>query len=367
MTDRLAELTGGLSYGDDMAESRDIENDGGSVQESVDSAAQEAIDLWTTETEALGQDIGKIEKATFEVKQLFRRTLEADEGDASDRDRAEKVCENTVKLSQAIRSRLRALGEKNREFKAQYGGRTGELRLRVTQHQALAKRFMATMEEWENVNDSYHEESKKVLEGKLRVLKPELGDEEISRAVRDGDETILTQISTGDLNRAHAAIEDLRNRTRDIKRLEESIVSLHQLFVDMQIMVETQGELLNNVEFEIGETRNQTQNAHAELIQARAHQKSAAKKKCCIFFLIFCIILAVAIGLILKFVPGILTAAKDKISEVIPLPGANSTEPSPQPTPVSSNSPNNSVVVRNRAALHPVSLTQLLEQHNLLT
>ncbi len=364
MTDRLAELTGGLSYGDDLPES----GDAAVATASNDTAAQEAIDLWTAETEELGRDIGGIEKATFDVKQLFRQSLNAEDGDTTDRDRAEEVCESTVNLSQTIRTRLRALGDQNRQFKADYPGRTGELRLRVTQHQALARRFMTAMEDWEGANDAHREESKRALEAKFRVLRPDATEEEISRAVRDGDESFLTQVTAGDVSRAQAAVEDLRSRTRDIKRLEESIVALHQLFVDMQIMVEAQGELLNNVEYEIGETRNQAQNAHAELVQARAHQKSARKKKCCIFFLVICIVLVVTIGLIIRFAPEWVRAAKDKISTVIPIPGGNSTEPPPPPPlPPSNGTQNGGNTTMRDVALRPVNLTQLLEQYRLLS
>jgi t-SNARE complex subunit (syntaxin) len=34
-------------------------------------------------------------------------------------------------------------------------------------------------------------------------------------------------------------------------RLEQSIVELHQLFVDMSVLVETQGEMLDQIEYSV--------------------------------------------------------------------------------------------------------------------
>lgn len=44
-----------------------------------------------------------------------------------------------------------------------------------------------------------------------------------------------------------------QERHRDITRLETSIAELHQLFLDMSVLVESQGELLDQIEYTVGQ------------------------------------------------------------------------------------------------------------------
>lgn len=341
--------------------------------DSNDAELREEEEKFQQETEQIERAIGTIEKATFEVRALYEQSLAASDDDNSDREKAEEICDTTAEQSQALRKRLRALGEENRAFKANFAGRVGALKLRVTQHQALARRFMGAMQEWEDTNDSHRNATKVALENKMRELRPDASEEDVQRAVRDADETFLMQAQ--ERGRANAAIEDLRSRTKDIKRLEESIVALHQLFVDMQIMVEAQGELLNEVEYEIGETKGQTEHAHAELVQARAHQKSARKKMCCIVMLVTVIVLVVVIGLIVKYAPSWITAAQNKVAETIKLPigDSNTTAPAPVPAPAAPAAPaappaaaNSTVATRSSNGVNVMDLVQMLKDNHLL-
>lgn len=334
--------------------------------DSKDAELQEEEEKFQQETEQIERAIGTIEKATFEVKALYQQSLDSPDNDTSDREKAEEICDNTAEQSQGLRKRLRALGEENRAFKANFPGRVGALKLRVTQHQALARRFMGAMQEWEDTNDSHRNATKVALENKMRELRPDASEEDVQKAVRDADETFLMQ--SQERGRANAAIEDLRSRTKDIKRLEESIVALHQLFVDMQIMVEAQGELLNEVEYEIGETKGQTENAHAELVQARAHQKSARKKMCCIVMLVTIIVLVVVIGLIVKYAPQWIQAAQDKVEETIGFPIGNSTTVPPAAAPPAAAPPaaNSTVAGRKAQNLNVTQLVQMLKDNNLI-
>lgn len=47
---------------------------------------------------------------------------------------------------------------------------------------------------------------------------------------------------------AKAVLSEVQSRHDDIKKIEKTILELHQLFVDMQMMVEEQGETLKEIE-----------------------------------------------------------------------------------------------------------------------
>lgn len=47
---------------------------------------------------------------------------------------------------------------------------------------------------------------------------------------------------------ARAVLSEVQSRHDDIKKIEKTILELHQLFVDMQMMVEQQQEVFNQIE-----------------------------------------------------------------------------------------------------------------------
>jgi hypothetical protein len=62
-------------------------------------------------------------------------------------------------------------------------------------------------------------------------------------------------------------------------------------------------ELLNNIEYNVEETKGATIAAHQELEIARNHQKSANKKKAVIAVIIVVILSAIIIPILIKYIP----------------------------------------------------------------
>lgn len=60
----------------------------------------------------------------------------------------------------------------------------------------------------------------------------------------------------------------------DIKHIEKTIIELHQLFMDMQMMVEQQGETINQVEQHADTTAVELQQGNTYLTKAIATAKS---------------------------------------------------------------------------------------------
>ena len=97
---------------------------------------------------------------------------------------------------------------------------------------------------------------------------------------------------------ARNALADIQERHQDIKRLEASISELHQLFLDMSVLVETQGELLDQIEYTVGQSVNYTGKAVEELRTANKYQKKTRRKMCCIICVILVVLAVVLIPII---------------------------------------------------------------------
>jgi syntaxin 1B/2/3 len=49
-------------------------------------------------------------------------------------------------------------------------------------------------------------------------------------------------------------LAEIQERNRAVKNLEASLLELHQIFLDMAVLVEAQGEMLDNIEQQVGYT-----------------------------------------------------------------------------------------------------------------
>ena len=70
---------------------------------------------------------------------------------------------------------------------------------------------------------------------------------------------------------------DIQSRHEDIVKLEESLKELRQLFLDMQALVEQQGEVLNEIENAVDSAVDHTTKGLDEMRKAVKYQKQARK------------------------------------------------------------------------------------------
>jgi len=81
-----------------------------------------------------------------------------------------------------------------------------------------------------------------------------------------------------------------------------SIAELHQLFLDMSVLVEAQGELLDQVEYAVAQSVDYTGRAVDELRSAAYYQAQARKKCCCVVVTLLIVVGVVVLTLYFRYV-----------------------------------------------------------------
>lgn len=61
--------------------------------------------------------------------------------------------------------------------------------------------------------------------------------------------------------------------------LEQSVAELHQMFLDFALLTEQQGELLDQIEFQVKQAGDYVEEANVDVHQAIEYQKSIRKKQ----------------------------------------------------------------------------------------
>jgi t-SNARE complex subunit (syntaxin) len=80
--------------------------------------------------------------------------------------------------------------------------------------------------------------------------------------------------------------------------VEKSVMEMHQMFVDLALIVESQGELLDCIEYQVKQTIEFVDEGNENLVQAIQIQKNILRRKC--YCLIAVLLLTGIIVLIVK-------------------------------------------------------------------
>ncbi|CAL8369112.1 unnamed protein product [Gadus morhua 'NCC'] len=90
------------------------------------------------------------------------------------------------------------------------------------------------------------------------------------------------------------ALNEIEARHKDIMRLESSIKELHDMFVDIAMLVENQGGMIDRIESNMDQSVGFVERAVADTKKAAKFQQEARRKQMMIFCC--CVILALILG-----------------------------------------------------------------------
>ncbi|KAI8143243.1 t-SNARE [Fennellomyces sp. T-0311] len=208
--------------------------------------------------------------------------------------RLELLSNKTQKLNNQTKKRIKALELSNARLPANSGDRP----MRVTQHSALKKRFIETIQRYQDIERTYQQKYRQRVERQIRIVKPDATPDEIEK-VFDSDESsqIFAQslMNTNRSGHANAVLNEVQSRHDDIKKIEKTILELHQLFMDMQMMIEVQGETLNNIETQVESTVVDLEQGNKDIGKAIVSARATRAKKWCCFVITIIILVVIAI------------------------------------------------------------------------
>lgn len=96
-------------------------------------------------------------------------------------------------------------------------------------------------------------------------------------------------------------VNQLESRHKDILKLEKSIEQMYKMFKDLEILVKSQGEIIENVEKNILNAKEYTFKAELEINKADDYLKAARKKKIIILVVVLVVFIIIG-GITLKII-----------------------------------------------------------------
>jgi len=286
--DRLAALKAAQSEDDDTGPDDvavNIEQHDGYMEEFFNEVVE------------IRENIDKIQANVEEVKKKHSAILSAPQTDEKVKQELEDLMADIKKTANRVRSKLKVI-EQNIEHEEQTNKSSADLRIRKTQHSTLSRKFVEVMTEYNRTQTDYRERCKGRIQRQLEITGRTTTNEELEEMLEQGNPAVFTQGIIMETQQARQTLADIEARHADIMKLENSIRELHDMFMDMAMLVENQGEMIDRIEYNVEHAVDYVQTATQDTKKALKYQSKARRKKIMIMIClaVLGVILASTIG-----------------------------------------------------------------------
>uniref|UniRef100_A0A8C7YMS7 Syntaxin-3 n=1 Tax=Oryzias sinensis TaxID=183150 RepID=A0A8C7YMS7_9TELE len=258
------------------------------VEIAVDNAA--FMDEFFSQIEDIRGSIDKIDENVAEVKKLFSVILSAPTSDQKTQDDLEAITNDIKKMANNARNKLKTI-ERNLESEQQQERVSADMRIRKSQHAVLSRKFVEVMTKYNEAQVDFRERSKGRIQRQLEITGKATTDEELEEMLESGNAAVFTA-GIVDSGISKQALSEIESRHKDIVRLESSIKELHDMFVDIAMLVESQGGMIDRIESNMDQSVGFVERAVADTKKAAKFQQEA-RRKTVIIVVIVVILLAV--------------------------------------------------------------------------
>ncbi|KAM4635231.1 syntaxin-2-like [Polymixia lowei] len=242
--------------------------------------------------------IGKISSQVDEVVWKHSAILSAPNPDKRTKDELEQLNNEIKRNSHSVRAKLKSMQE---SLPQDENGNNASVdrRIQRNQHSDLARWFVEVITAYNETQVSFREKCKARIQRQLEITGKVTTDEELEEILHSANPAIFTSDINSDLQITRQALNEIESRHQDIIRLESSLRELQEIFTDIAMLVETQGELINNIEKNVSGAVDYVEMAKGETKKAVVYRKKAQRKYVIIALavLVLLAVIALAVGL----------------------------------------------------------------------
>ncbi|KAL8506748.1 hypothetical protein ACS0TY_017591 [Phlomoides rotata] len=258
--------------------------------------------------ESFNKQIQEVEKQVDKLSSLLVKLKEANEESKSItkassmkaiRKRMEKDVDEVGKIARNVKSKIEAINKDNlaNREKPGCGKGTAVDRSRMTMTNSLTKKFKELMTEFQTLRQRIEEEYREVVERRVMTVTGTRPDEEtINHLIETGNSEQIFQKAMQEAGHGQVlnTLEEIQERHDAVREIEKKLLDLHQIYLDMAVLVEAQGDILDNIESQVSNAVDHVQSGTASLQIAKKLQKNS--RKCmCIAIIILLIIVAITV------------------------------------------------------------------------
>jgi len=258
----------------------------------LETDSKNSMKLLFSQIESINNDIAQIRRKLLTLEEKYSKTYVF-----LDLEQNTKLTQELEQIVTDINNSARETRTKIESLKDGDIGATAEEKMQANMKSAVIKKFVDVMKDFQLLQQKFKENSRQKITKQYKILCPNATQEEIDTAIESGDTNLFQQlvIQKTRVENAKIYLDFIEAKSASIKRLEQSITELYQLFMDMAVLVEHQSHIIDEIDHNVVVTLDNVKKGVGNLEVTVKHTKKS-RKRLCIIIVIFIIILAILGG-----------------------------------------------------------------------
>ncbi|KAJ8574173.1 hypothetical protein K7X08_025978 [Anisodus acutangulus] len=262
------------------------------------------LDKFFEDVEAIKDELKNLEKLYTQLQTSNEKSKTLHNANAVKDLRSEMDDDVSMALKKAkfIKVRLEALDRSNASNRSLPGCGPGSSsdRTRTSVVNGLRKKLQESMNQFNELRQKMAGEYRETVERRYYTVTGEKPDEAVlDTLISTGESETFLQKAIQEQGRGQVmdTVMEIQERHEAVKELERNLKELHQVFLDMAVLVESQGAQLDDIESHVNRANSFVRGGAQQLQVARKHQKNTRKWTCFAIILLLIIILVVVLSI----------------------------------------------------------------------
>eukprot|EP00994_Dinema_validum_P008137 NODE_718_length_1397_cov_89.218101_g529_i0.p1 GENE.NODE_718_length_1397_cov_89.218101_g529_i0~~NODE_718_length_1397_cov_89.218101_g529_i0.p1 ORF type:complete len:220 (-),score=52.60 NODE_718_length_1397_cov_89.218101_g529_i0:374-1033(-) len=200
------------------------------------------------------------------------------------------LMKEVARLAADVRTGLNGMESQNNAVDPT--ARPAEARIRDNQHMMLTRMLMTAMKDYYDTSADYSQQYREQVKRRIQMKSSAGGGEQLTdeqveeiaqQLLNEGKEqAIFEQLSY--------TLDSIQEQHRDIILLEQNILELHQICVDFAVLVEEQGEMLDDIVTSVRKSKAYVEKGGKRTGKAVEQQTSTRWKMVCFIFILLLVL-----------------------------------------------------------------------------
>lgn len=160
-----------------------------------------------------------------------------------------------------------------------HGSNSPISRIARTQFACLSNGFRDAMFDYNEAEMSHRENCKAQIQRQMEIVGREVTGEEVEEMIEKGHWNIFNDNIVAEGKTTRSALSQIEKRHQELVDLEIRIKGIHEIFLDIALLVEEQGSMLDTIQTNIQKTDEGIKDALVKLGKAKRHDKNNPFKK----------------------------------------------------------------------------------------
>lgn len=178
-----------------------------------------------------------------------------------------------------ILARLQKMDAQAKKLEEENGVNSAVARVARTQYATLSNNFRDAMTEYNDAEMSHKENCKHHIQRQMEIVGRDVSGDQIEEMLENGQWNIFSDNVISEGKTARSALNQIESRHRDLLELEGRLKSLHEVFLDVAMLVEEQGPMTDYILNNVQQTDAKLSEVLVKLERAKRHDNNNPFKK----------------------------------------------------------------------------------------